>query len=84
VIKNKNIDTAFEIYLALYQCLVYYEDDILDAYRQFSPDFFDLIASDSPSRLRLPTICILIGNPVCVCPTGITTTGCPVKANGNV
>ncbi len=50
VIKNKNIDTAFEIYLALYQGLVNYEDDILDAYREFSPDFFDLIVIDECHR----------------------------------
>jgi type I restriction enzyme R subunit len=50
VIKNKNIDTAFEIYLALYQGLVNYEDDILDAYREFSPDFFDLITIDECHR----------------------------------
>ncbi|MFZ4666168.1 MAG: EcoAI/FtnUII family type I restriction enzme subunit R, partial [Prochlorotrichaceae cyanobacterium] len=50
VIKNKNIDTAFEIYLALYQGLVNYEDDILDAYREFSPSFFDLIVIDECHR----------------------------------
>ena len=50
VIKGKKIDTAFEIYLALYQGLVNYEDDILDAYRQFSPDFFDLIIIDECHR----------------------------------
>jgi type I restriction enzyme R subunit len=36
--------------LALYQGLVNYEDDILDAYRQFSPDFFDLIIIDECHR----------------------------------
>lgn len=50
VIKNKKIDTAFEIYLVLYQGLVNYEEDILDAYRQFSPDFFDLIIVDECHR----------------------------------
>jgi len=50
VIKNKNIDTAFEIYLALYQGLVNYDDDILDAYREFSADFFDLIIVDECHR----------------------------------
>lgn len=50
VIKNKNINDAFEIYLALYQGLVNYDDDILDAYKQFSPDFFDLIIVDECHR----------------------------------
>lgn len=50
LIKNKTIDTAFEIYLALYQGLVNYDDDILDAYKQFSPDFFDLIIFDECHR----------------------------------
>jgi type I restriction enzyme R subunit len=50
VIKNKTIDDAFEIYLALYQGLVNYDDDILDAYKQFSPEFFDLIIVDECHR----------------------------------
>ena len=40
VIKKKRIDTAYEIYLALYQGLTNYDED-KDAYREFSPDFFD-------------------------------------------
>jgi type I site-specific restriction endonuclease len=50
VIKNKVIDTAFEIYLALYQGLVNYDDDILDAYKEFDPDYFDLIIVDECHR----------------------------------
>ncbi|TRT77872.1 MAG: hypothetical protein EWV82_18730 [Microcystis aeruginosa Ma_AC_P_19900807_S299] len=38
------------IYLALYQGLVNYDDDILDAYKQFSPEFFDLIIVDECHR----------------------------------
>lgn len=50
VIKHKKVDTAFEIYLALYQGLVNYDEDVLDSYREFSPDFFDLIIVDECHR----------------------------------
>ena len=49
VIKKKQIDTAYEIYLALYQGLTNYDED-KDAYREFSPDFFDLIIIDEAHR----------------------------------
>lgn len=49
VIKNKNIDKSYEIYLALYQGLTNYDED-KDAYRKFSPDFFDLIVIDECHR----------------------------------
>jgi len=49
IIKKKNIDKAYEIYLALYQGLTNYNDD-KDAYKQFSPDFFDLIVVDECHR----------------------------------
>ncbi|MBN3993376.1 MAG: DEAD/DEAH box helicase family protein [Nostoc sp. NMS2] len=49
VIKKKVIDTAFEIYLVLYQGLVNYDENA-DAYREFSPDFFDLIIVDECHR----------------------------------
>lgn len=49
VIRKKKIDKAFEIYLALYQGLTNYNED-KDAYRQFSPDFFDLIVVDECHR----------------------------------
>lgn len=49
VIRKKVIDKAFEIYLALYQGLTNYNED-KDAYRQFSPDFFDLVVVDECHR----------------------------------
>ena len=49
VIKQKKIDKSYEIYLALYQGLTNYNED-KDAYRQFSPDFFDLIVIDECHR----------------------------------
>lgn len=49
IIKKKVIDKAFEIYLALYQGLTNYNED-KDAYREFSPDFFDLIVVDECHR----------------------------------
>lgn len=49
VIRKKVIDKAFEIYLALYQGLTNYDEDT-DAYKQFSPDFFDLIVIDECHR----------------------------------
>jgi len=49
VIKNKQIDKSFEIYLALYQGLTNYDED-KDAYREFSKDFFDLIVIDEAHR----------------------------------
>lgn len=49
IIKHKEIDKAYEIYLALYQGLTDY-DKSLDAYREFSPHFFDLIIVDECHR----------------------------------
>ncbi|ULQ61049.1 DEAD/DEAH box helicase family protein [Brucepastera parasyntrophica] len=49
VIRKKVIDKAFEIYLALYQGLTNYNED-KDAYKEFSPDFFDLIVVDECHR----------------------------------
>jgi len=49
VIRKKKIDKAFEIYLALYQGLTNYNED-RDAFREFSPDFFDLIVVDECHR----------------------------------
>lgn len=49
VIKKKKIDKAFEIYLALYQGLTNYNED-KDAYKEFSPDFFDLVVVDECHR----------------------------------
>ncbi len=49
VIRKKKIDKAFEIYLALYQGLTNYDED-KDAYREFSPNFFDLVIVDECHR----------------------------------
>ncbi len=49
VIRKKSIDKSYEIYLALYQGLTNYDEDS-DAYRQFSPNFFDLIVIDEAHR----------------------------------
>lgn len=49
VIKHKHIDKSYEIYLALYQGLTNYDEE-KDAYRKFSPDFFDLIVIDECHR----------------------------------
>jgi type I restriction enzyme, R subunit len=48
VIKKKNIDTAYNIYLALYQGLS--DNNQEDAYKQFSRDFFDLVIVDECHR----------------------------------
>ena len=48
VIKHKQIDTAYNIYLALYQGLS--DNDYEDAYKQFSPEFFDLVVVDECHR----------------------------------
>jgi len=49
IIRKKQIDKAFEIYLALYQGLTNYNDD-KDAYKEFSRDFFDLVVVDECHR----------------------------------
>ncbi len=49
VVKRKQIDKSYEIYLALYQGLTDYNED-KDAYREFSPEFFDLIVIDECHR----------------------------------
>jgi len=48
IIKHKHIDTAYNVYLALYQGLSDSKSD--DAYKQFSPEFFDLIVVDECHR----------------------------------
>jgi type I restriction enzyme R subunit len=48
VIKHKQIDTAYNIYLALYQGLS--DGNDTDAYKQFSPEFFDLVSVDECHR----------------------------------
>ena len=49
IIRHKEIDKAYEIYLALYQGLTNYDED-KDAYREFSQTFFDLIVVDECHR----------------------------------
>ncbi len=48
VIKRKQIDTAYNIYLSLYQGLS--DNNDADAYKQFSPEFFDLVIVDECHR----------------------------------
>lgn len=48
-VKKKQVDKSYEIYLALYQGLTGAEEDA-DVYKQFSPDFFDLIIIDECHR----------------------------------
>jgi len=48
IIKHKKIDTAYNIYLALYQGLSDSKSE--DAYKQFSRNFFDLIIIDECHR----------------------------------
>jgi type I restriction enzyme, R subunit len=48
-ITNRTIDKAFEIYLSLYQAVTG-TDEEQNIYRQFSPDFFDLIVVDECHR----------------------------------
>lgn len=48
-IKNRQIDKSFEIYLSLYQAVSGNEEEA-NAYKQFSPDFFDLVVVDECHR----------------------------------
>jgi type I restriction enzyme R subunit len=48
-IKNREIDKAHEVYLALYQGITGTEE-FQDVYKEFSPDFFDLIVIDECHR----------------------------------
>ena len=49
VVKHRMIDKSYEIYLALYQGLTGTNEEA-NAYKQFSPDFFDLIVIDECHR----------------------------------
>lgn len=49
VVKQRMVDKSYEIYLALYQGLSGGEED-KNVYKQFSPDFFDLIVIDECHR----------------------------------
>ena len=48
-ITNRTVDKAYEIYLSLYQAVSGTEED-QNIYKQFSPDFFDLVIIDECHR----------------------------------
>ncbi len=48
-IEHRKVNKAYEIYLALYQWLTWNEED-KNIFKQFSPDFFDLIVVDECHR----------------------------------
>lgn len=48
-ITNRSVDKSFEIYLSLYQAVTGTEED-KNIYKQFSPDFFDLVVVDECHR----------------------------------
>ncbi|WP_050026551.1 DEAD/DEAH box helicase family protein [Verrucomicrobium sp. BvORR034] len=48
-ITNRTVDKAFEIYLCLYQAVTGTDED-RNIYKQFSPDFFDLVVVDECHR----------------------------------
>jgi type I restriction enzyme, R subunit len=48
-VTNRTIDKSFEIYLALYQAVTGQSEDA-NIYKQFSPDFFDLVVVDECHR----------------------------------
>ncbi|MEP6645796.1 MAG: DEAD/DEAH box helicase family protein [Saprospiraceae bacterium] len=49
VVKHRMVDKSYEIYLSLYQGLTGNEED-KNIYKQFSPEFFDLIVIDECHR----------------------------------
>ena len=49
-VTKQNIDTAHEIYLALYQGLTGEDEDANSLFKQFSPGFFDLVVVDECHR----------------------------------
>ncbi|MFC3040398.1 EcoAI/FtnUII family type I restriction enzme subunit R [Virgibacillus xinjiangensis] len=48
-VKNRTVDKSYEIYMALYQGISGTED-AQNIYKQFSPDFFDLVVVDECHR----------------------------------
>jgi type I restriction enzyme, R subunit len=50
LIRHKQVDTAYNVYLALYQGLSDSKNPDADAYRQFTPGFFDLVVVDECHR----------------------------------
>lgn len=49
-VKGKELDSSYELHMALYQQLVTYEDNKEQPYLQFDPNFFDLIIIDECHR----------------------------------
>lgn len=49
IIKNRKIDKSYQIYFALYQGLIS-NDEVKNAYKEFTRDFFDLILIDECHR----------------------------------
>lgn len=49
-VKGKELDSSYELHMALYQQLVTYEDNEDQPYKQFDPNFFDLIIIDECHR----------------------------------
>jgi type I restriction enzyme R subunit len=49
LVKNRQVDKSYEVYLALYQAVTGTEE-ASNIYKQFSPDFFDLIVVDECHR----------------------------------
>lgn len=49
VVKHRQVDKSYEIYLSLYQGLTG-SDEEANIYKQFSPDFFDLVIVDECHR----------------------------------
>jgi type I restriction enzyme R subunit len=48
-ITNRKVDKSYEIYLSLYQAVIGTEEE-QNIYKQFSPDFFDLVVVDECHR----------------------------------
>jgi len=48
-IQNRSVDKSYEVYLALYQAVTG-DEEWKDIYKQFSPDFFDLVVVDECHR----------------------------------
>ena len=48
-VENRNMDPSYEIYLALYQAVTGTEEE-KNVYKQFSPEFFDLVVIDECHR----------------------------------
>lgn len=49
-VKDKHLDSSYEIHMALYQQLVSTDPEKQDPFKQFSPDFFDLVIIDECHR----------------------------------